>query len=65
MYMNAGKAAYSVSTGFTRLHEVKFSCSYNKRTNSGYSLSYRATDILHERHYIRLIEVATCINSNR
>jgi len=32
MYINAGNAAYSVSTAFTRLNEIKFGFFYDEKT---------------------------------
>jgi len=52
MYINAGNAAYRISTGFTRLNNIKFSISYNRKTSSVGSLRNVPTDILHEHHNV-------------
>jgi hypothetical protein len=65
MYINAGNAAYSVSTAFTRLNDIKFSISHNRKTTSVDSLSNVTANILHEHHNIWRVEIAICICSNR
>jgi hypothetical protein len=52
MYINAGNAAYNVSTAFTRLNDIKFSFFYDEKTIHIGSPWYLSTNILHEHHYI-------------
>jgi len=52
MYINTGNAAYSVSTAFTRLNDIKFSFLYDEKTIHIGSPWYLSTNILHEHHYI-------------
>jgi hypothetical protein len=54
MYINAGNAAYSVSTAFTRLpvNNIKFSISDNEKTTSVGSPRDVTADIFHEHHNI-------------
>jgi hypothetical protein len=52
MYINAGNAAYSVSTAFTRLNDIEFSISHNEKTTSVGSRRVVTANILHEHHNI-------------
>ena len=59
MYMNIGNAEYSVSTALTRLGK---SGSIDVSTHTINSLCFQPTDILHERHHIRLVKITTCVS---
>jgi hypothetical protein len=51
MYINAGNAAYSTSTAFTRLDDIKFN-TYDAKTTRIGSPRRVSTDILHEHHNV-------------
>jgi hypothetical protein len=64
MYMKAGNAAYRTSTGLTRLKTVKLSPRMAEKASWIDSPCLSPADILHEHHYIRVVEVPGCVSPN-
>ena len=66
MYINAGKAAYRVSAAdsINSALKVNLNARMMEKTDRVDLLCLTATDILHEHHYIRLVQLPVRVSSN-